>query len=264
VLAARHLQAPVMQVVLWDGEAHSGPAGTAANMKVWNKTGLPQRVLHLGNYTQPDDLSDFDPDPTLSSSVGREIRAMLFGDMHGFSKLTDSKLSFFAEKIMGPMGEVIRRYQGDLSFVNTWGDGIFAVFTDPGRAVACALELQASMKKVDLEHAGLPPHLQLRVGAHLGPSYELWDPVLERLNYYGAHVSRAARIEPITPPGCVYVTETFAAVLALKHASEFTCDYVGFTKMAKHYGLLRMFLLRRSDGANEPVALVDIGRPPLK
>ena len=50
---------------------------------------------------------------------------------------------------------------------------------------------------------------------------------------YGAHVSRAARIEPITPEGCVYVTETFAAVLALHNADQFSCDYVGITDMAK-------------------------------
>jgi len=41
--------------------------------------------------------------------------------------------------------------------------------------------------------------------------------VLKRVNYFGAHVSRAARIEPVTPEGCVYVTETFAAFLGLEH-----------------------------------------------
>jgi hypothetical protein len=36
-----------------------------------------------------------------------------------------------------------------------------------------------------------------------------------------------------------------AAVLALHNADEFTCDYVGMTRAAKHYGRMRMFLLRR-------------------
>jgi class 3 adenylate cyclase len=88
--------------------------------------------------------------------------------------------------------------------------------------------------------------------------YELEDPVVKRPNYYGAHVSRAARIEPITPEGCVYVTETFAAVLALHHANQFACDYVGYTEMAKHYGQLRMFLLRRYHEDSGPSVLRDI------
>jgi adenylate cyclase len=100
----------------------------------------------------------------------------------------------------------------------------------------------------------------LRLGGHLGPVYELDDPITDRPNYYGAHVSRAARIEPITPEGCVYVTETFAAVLALHNADQFSCDYVGNTEMAKHYGRLRMFLLRRVRDGKGPAVLGDIER----
>ena len=87
--------------------------------------------------------------------------------------------------------------------------------------------------------------LSLRIGGHLGPVYETLDPVLGHKNFFGAHVSRAAHIEPVTPPGCVYVTETFAAALALEHSEQFTCDYVGMTKTAKEPSALRMFLLRQ-------------------
>jgi hypothetical protein len=47
----------------------------------------------------------------------------------------------------------------------------------------------------------------------------------------------------VTPEGCVYVTETLAAVLAI-HNAAFACDYVGMTEAAKNYGPMRMFLLR--------------------
>ena len=120
--------------------------------------------------------------------------------------------------------------------------------------------MQEAMNGIDLAAAGLPDTLRLRLGGHLGPVYELDDPVTDQANYYGAHVSRAARIEPITPEGCVYVTETFAAVLALHNASEFSCDYVGITEMAKHYGNLRMFLLRRAGDGKGPAVLGDIER----
>jgi class 3 adenylate cyclase len=185
---------------------------------------------------------------------------MLFGDIHGFSKLTDAQLPLFTAKIMGTLGEVARRHGKDIAFINTWGDGIFIVFRDAGRAACCALDMQDAINAIDLVGSGLPETLKLRLGGHLGPVYELDDPVTIRANYYGAHVSRAARIEPITPEGCVYVTETFAAVLALYNADDFSCDYVGITEMAKHYGNLRMFLLRRAGDGKGPVVLGDIER----
>ena len=67
--------------------------------------------------------------------------------------------------------------------------------------------------RLDLEAAGLPSSLALRVGAHLGPVYAITDPVLGAPSFIGSHVSRTARIEPVTPEGSIYVTERFAAAL---------------------------------------------------
>jgi len=261
VLFARHMYAPLKQLVVWDGEARSGVAGTVADMKTWIKAGHPQTIIRCGLRETSEDLADYRrPDVPRGR---RDTRAMLFGDIHGFSKLTDEQLPIFAEAIMGALGKVIQRHKDDIAFVNTWGDGIFVVFPDAGRAAECALAMQDALHGLDLAALGLPGDLTLRLGGHLGPVYELPDLVMNRPNYYGAHVSRAARIEPITPEGCVYVTETFAAVLALHNAREFSCDYVGYTDMAKHYGRLRMFLLRRHRHGKGPAVIADIERPPL-
>jgi hypothetical protein len=59
---------------------------------------------------------------------------------------------------------------------------------------------------------------------------------------------------------CVYVTETFAAMLALYNAGQFSCGYVGNTEMAKHHCRLCMFLLRRAGAGDSPSVLGDIER----
>ena len=71
---------------------------------------------------------------------------------------------------------------------------------------------------------------------HAGPVFACQDPILESANYLGTHVSHAARLEPITPPGNVYATEAFAALAAAADEKTFTCDYVGQTPYAKGYG----------------------------
>jgi len=258
-LCARHMHAPLMQLAVWDGVVDERAiAGTAADMSVWRRAGHPVRIVPVGPDANVEKLPPWHR-PKVAPGR-RDTRAMLFGDIHGFSKLTDAQLPPFIEKIMGTLGEVTRRHARHIAFLNTWGDGIYVVFPDAGRAAACALDMQDAMSAIDLEAAGLPETLKLRLGGHLGPVYELDDPVTNRPNYCGAHVSRAARIEPITPEGCVYVTETFAAVLALYNAGQFSCDYVGNTEMAKHYGRLRMFLLRRAGDGKGPAVLGDIER----
>ena len=67
---------------------------------------------------------------------------MLFADVHGFSKLNDVQLPPFAAHIMGPLAQAADAYRGEIAFLNTWGDGIFAVLADVGIAAALALKLQ--------------------------------------------------------------------------------------------------------------------------
>jgi class 3 adenylate cyclase len=174
---------------------------------------------------------------------------MLFSDIHGFSGLRDEQLPRFIDAILNRCAEVTERNRKDIRFANTWGDGLFLVFEDAGKAAQCALELQEGLARLDLAAVGLPGHMGLRVGLHLGPVYEARDPILKRANFFGAQVSRTARVEPVTPEGCVYVTETMAAVLALHNADQFICQYVGMTEAAKHYGRMRMFLLGRRTAA---------------
>ena len=180
------------------------------------------------------------------------MRAMLFGDFKWFSRLTDEQAVTFATRVLGPIAAVIGRHRDDVLHANTWGDGLAVVVPDAVTAAAFALELQEMVSSIDLESEGLPAHLALRLGGHVGPVFPVYDPVLELHRFTGSHVSRTARIEPVTPPGAVYVTEAFAAALVLAGNRELTCDYVGHVAAAKGYGNLRMYRLRRTHRGDDP------------
>lgn len=251
VLAARHLCTAVEQIVVWDGRQASGLAGTAVDVQTWRDSGRVQHVISLPKSGAPT-LPSTDDSPR--EVHRRRARAMLFGDFAGFSAVPDRELLAFVEGVLGTIAGAVDRHRGQLLSSNTWGDGLFLVFRRTRDAAACALDLQEAMQSIDHATLGLSKPVSLRLGGHLGPVFETVDPLLRKPNFFGTHVSLAARIEPVTPPGLVYVTETFAAALELEHSSEFACDYVGLTAAAKGSGTLRMFTLRRrADSQDGPL-----------
>ena len=251
VLGGRNLCAPVRQLVIWDAQPARGDAGTAVDVARWARTGLPQTIIPCSAPAEPAPLATRATVAHAAPGAWRKraIRAMLFGDIKGFSKLGDDQMPAFAACVLGAIGASLDRAGERVAFENSWGDAFFAVFDDASSAARCALDMQDEISRIDFGAAGLPGSMALRIGGHLGPVHRVEDPILHRPAYMGAHVVRAARIEPITPEGCVYVTESFAALLALEDELEFACDYVGVTEAAKQYGAMRMFLLHRSAAA---------------
>lgn len=252
LLRARHMDTSVEQVAVWDGAAPGGAAGTAVDVELWRGYGFPQTIIDSPATTGSGSFVQ-GPRPTAPGGaseriVGRVNRALLFGDITGFSRLDDRQLPVFIRDVLGAMAGVLSRYEDPLLFRNTWGDGIYLVFDDVHQAARCAMDLQIAMSGLPLESLGLPENLGLRLGGHFGPVHESDDPIIGTVNFFGAHVNRAARIEPITPEGCVYVSEPFAAAIALDPTHEFDCDYVGTIPTAKEYGDLSMYLLRKRSG----------------
>ena len=119
-------------------------------------------------------------------------------------------------------------------------------FSDVAAAGKFGLALADLVAGTNWEEKKLRPGLNLRIGLHAGPAYEFDDPITGDRSYSGTHVSRAARIEPITPPGQVYASEAFAALAAAQRVADFTCDYVGQTPMAKDYGAFPTYHVRRN------------------
>jgi class 3 adenylate cyclase len=70
------------------------------------------------------------------------------------------------------------------------------------------------------------------------------DQIIDKDNYIGTHVNRAARIEPVTPPGRIYASDAFAALATLEAPQQFRFDYVGKIPLAKDFGEFPMYELR--------------------
>jgi class 3 adenylate cyclase len=254
-LRAEHLETRLLPMAVWDGKPGDGPGGTADNVGRWRKLGLGVEVIDLeallhrnGRYTTNGRKArhtthkarrrpDFAP----------EIRALLFADFEGFSRLSDAEVPRFVSHCLGLVGKLACVSCHRPVMKNTWGDGLFLVFSSVREAGEFALELRDAVRRTGWREKGLP-EMKVRIGLHAGPVFCCKDPVTGRSSYIGAHVSRAARIEPITPTGQVYASQAFAALAAAEGVREFRCDYVGQTSLAKKYGTFPTYVVLRRSG----------------
>jgi class 3 adenylate cyclase len=172
---------------------------------------------------------------------------MLFADAVGFSQLSEDQIPAYVSAFLGAVADLNRRTSSRFEHVATWGDGIYMVFADVADAGRYALELSALANAFDRKATGLPEGFNLRIALHCGPVYCGVDPVTGLPMYTGPHASRAARIEPITPPGQVYASSAFAAVAAANGVRDFSLDYVGRIPLAKGYGTLGLYHVRPAD-----------------
>ena len=246
---------PAMLAVLDQGTAPK-TGGTAENVKRWVDRGNTAEILELSGMREDIKPAAASPTPdpvaratgqNRSHRIARNIRTMLFGDVVGFSKLGEEAAPSFFVEFLGQVAQVIESSDPQPETCNTWGDGLYIVFADVIPAARFALQLRDMVVNKDWSTVGLPVDTNIRLGMHAGPVYGAIDPIIERYNYFGSHVNRAARIEPITTPGSIFLTEQTASLLAASGDGEFECDYLGVMDLAKKYGSGALYRLRRTN-----------------
>jgi adenylate cyclase len=79
--------------------------------------------------------------------------------------------------------------------------------------------------------------------------FQTFDPVMGKPTFYGTHVNRAARLEPVVQPGHIFATEAFAASLMASGEARYACHYIGAMPLAKQFGIARLYRLVERDSA---------------
>jgi tetratricopeptide (TPR) repeat protein len=245
-LRAEMLDAPLAALAVMDGRDTGEHGGTASSVALWKSNALEADIIDLGEL-RGESASSAAPAPPAEaegrSGARHEMRSMLFADAVGYSKLSEDQIPGYIEGFLGAVADLSRKTQHRYENVETSGDGLYMVFSNPADAGRFALELRAVTNRFDRGAWGLPSNFSLRIALHCGPVHCAIDPLTGRPLYTGPHTSRAARIEPITPPGQVYASSAFAAVAAAS-GSGFGMSYVGRIPLAKSYGTLGLYHLR--------------------
>jgi class 3 adenylate cyclase len=253
-LRAQMLDTRLAGLAVWDGTGSGGAGGTGSLVSMWRSTGVPLEHIALPAVSHPADsvqASDLDQAVEQLSGGEREwpfeykIKAMLFADAVGYSRLSEDQIPLFFEHYFGAIAELNEKSNHKAAHVETAGDGVYMVFDDPDAAAHYALELSELIDKRNWPSLGLPENMSVRIGLHCGPVFIGIDPITRRPLYSGIHTNRTARIEPITPPGQVYASSAFAAVAAAQGIEGFRFSYIGRTQLAKHFGVLPLYHVKR-------------------
>jgi class 3 adenylate cyclase/tetratricopeptide (TPR) repeat protein len=252
---ARSLDLELMPMAVWDGMRGS-PGGAGSFVRYWRTQGISTRVVPPNTQIQPESTpaASSEMQPTeeeltawvRSSSDRQEIKGIMFADVVGYSKLPETVIPAFVAQFNQRISKLIAESSSAPIRVNVWGDGLYFVFNSVQDAGCFALDLRDLVVGTDWIGVGLPVQLNIRIAVHAGPVYVIYDPVIRQLTFTGAHVNRAARIEPITKQGEVFSSEEFAALAAAVGARGFTTQYVGTTALAKNYGYSRIHSLERT------------------
>ncbi len=149
-------------------------------------------------------------------SQSRQLAAIMFTDIQGYTALMgkDSakalELVRISKEIQKPL---VEKHHGQ--WLKEMGDGAMAKFGTALDAVNCAVEIQ------ELARAKFDG--KLRIGIHSG------DITIENNDVYGDGVNVASRLESITDPGGIYISESIE--MAIQGQTEIQARYLGEIKL---------------------------------
>jgi pimeloyl-ACP methyl ester carboxylesterase len=158
-----------------------------------------------------DEVEEFLTGTRNSAEIDRVLTSILFTDIVGSTRtatrLGDRAWRGLLEHHHATVRTMLARYQGHE--IDTAGDGFFATFDGPGRAVRCAIAIVEAVRSLGIE---------VRTGLHAGEVEILGDKV------GGIAVAIAARVKEKAGPSQVLVSQTVKDLVA---GSGFTFEDTG-------------------------------------
>ncbi len=128
------------------------------------------------------------------------LAAIMFTDMHGFSKMMElderstlELLDYHNKTVF----ELVKKHNGNV--IKTIGDAVLADFSSVVNAVSAAVEVQNAIYKYNIDQKG-GKQLLIRIGIHIGDIWFLKDDAL------GEGINIASRLQSLAKPGRICVS----------------------------------------------------------
>lgn len=170
-------------------------------------------------------------------SLKTENLAIVLTDIAGYTETTqnqsrqdNARLLATHNRILYP---IIKRYKG--RHVKSIGDALLLVFRSPTDAMLCAMAMQDALFEFN-RNSTKEQQIHIRVAASLG------EVRVTRNDVFGEAVNITSRIEGITPPDEIYMSE---AVYMAMNKAEVPSQEVGRRELKGISGTVRIFNIPR-------------------
>ncbi|MDB5221676.1 MAG: adenylate/guanylate cyclase with repeat [Chitinophagaceae bacterium] len=133
-------------------------------------------------------------DPETSPKKVRQLAAIMFADMTGYTALmgeNEGEAKILRDRQRQTLEKFIPGHNGKI--IQYFGDGTLSIFNSAIDAVQSAIDIQKELQK--------EPKVSLRIGIHSG------DIVYDHEGVYGDSVNLASRIEALSLPGAVLISD---------------------------------------------------------
>ena len=137
---------------------------------------------------------EIDMDLGISSDRKRQLVAIMFTDIEGYTSLMQSdekKGVVYRDRHRKIFDATTKKYNGRI--LQYYGDGTLSTFSSAIHAVQCAIEMQLAFRE--------EPKVPIRIGIHSG------DIIVTDEEIIGDSVNVAARIEALAKAGSVYISD---------------------------------------------------------
>jgi class 3 adenylate cyclase len=251
---ARERGGSALVLALWDGRPGDAPGGTASAVHFCRHHGVAVRWMTDLSPAPTSDSRELPAVGTHSSAIRhgnwvneapQQICAVVFADAVGYRGLREREIPTFVRYYLSCAMQVLQSHGIAPLVKNTWGDGLYLVFDTVREAGLFAVDFRDRITATDWERLGLGCTLNVRIAAHAGPLYRIYDPIFGQWSYVGSHVTRTARLEPSTDPGKVFASVPFVALAAAEGVAEFVCRPAGRRQLVKDSGEITVFELVR-------------------
>ena len=173
--------------------------------------------------------------------VARRLAAILAADVAGYSRLMGADESGTARTLRdhrAAIDPVVANHGGRI--VKTTGDGILLEFPSIVAAVECAIAVQKLMARRNAD-VPIDSRMLFRIGINLG------DVLIEDDDILGDGVNIAARLESISEPGGIYISE--AAYVQVRDKLDVKFEDIGEQRLKNIQRPVRVY---RFDDGGEP------------
>jgi adenylate cyclase len=172
----------------------------------------------------------------------RQLAAILFADMTGYTALMQENEQLARTKrrrLKQVLELTIATFNGKI--LQNYGDGSLSIFQSAIDGVRCAIDIQHQLQE--------EPKVAIRMGIHTG------DVIIEEEAVYGDGVNLASRIESLSVPGGIFISEK--VLDEIKNQEDISTREMGYFELKNVKQPVRIYAI-----ANEGIAVP--GRDELK